>query len=53
MKKIKRIENNKVVLDGIVWTTNIAKRTYMKSENGYEIDCIIIGEVRYFPSKKA
>jgi len=53
MKNFKRIDQNTVILDGIVWTTNISKRTYMKTEDGYEIDSIVISDVRYFPSKKA
>jgi hypothetical protein len=53
MKSFKRIDENTVVVDGIVWTTNISKRTYMKTEDGFEIESIVIGSVRYFPSKKA
>ena len=53
MKKFKRIDECTVILESIIWSSNASKRTYMKSEKGYEIDSIAIDGIRYFPVKKA
>lgn len=52
MKKFKRVDDQTVILEKIIWSTNISKKIFIKSELGYEIDCIVIDGTKYFPAKK-
>jgi hypothetical protein len=50
LKTFKRLSEDKVALDGLIWTTDPEKANVFKNEEtGHVVHSIVLGGIPYFP----
>ncbi len=52
MNTLKRIDENTILLKGVYYTTNIAKKAEIRDEVGNLIDSVKLKNVYYYPYKE-
>ena len=53
-KTFKRLQDGRVLLEGVYYDQSINKRINVTNPNsGYKIDSIVIGETKYYPTSVA